>query len=105
MGSFLEVDAGGLQEMLRDEHVLIDVRTDGEVARGLIPGARHIPLHAFAASLAQIGRECPVVVYCQSGVRSAQAATFLAQSGWPRVYNLKGGFGAWTALGFPVARP
>ena len=104
MGAFLNLDPDGLQQLQRDALVLIDVRTDREVERGLIPGALHIPLHLLPARLQEIGRGCPVVVYCQSGMRSAQASNFLTDNGWAQVYNLTGGFSNWSTRGFPVTQ-
>jgi rhodanese-related sulfurtransferase len=104
MGTYSNLDPDGLQELRRGSLVLIDVRTDREVERGLIPGALHIPLHMLPARLEEIGQGCPVVIYCQSGVRSAQASNFLADNGWGQVYNLAGGFSGWAARGFPVVQ-
>jgi rhodanese-related sulfurtransferase len=104
MGTYFNLDPDGLRELLRESLVLIDVRTDREVERGLIPGALHIPLHMLPARLDEIGQGCPVVIYCQSGGRSVQASNFLADNGWGQIYNLAGGFSAWTARGFPVAQ-
>jgi len=104
MGAYFNLDPEGLQELLRGSPVLIDVRTDREVERGLIPGARHIPLHTLPARLEEIGQGNPVVIYCQSGARSAQASNFLADNGWEQVYNLAGGISAWVARGFPVVQ-
>ena len=102
MAAYSNIDPDGLQELLRGAIVLIDVRTDREVERGLIPGALHIPLHTLPGRLQDIGQDRPVVIYCQSGVRSAQASVFLTDNGWEQVYNLAGGFGGWAARGFPV---
>src|SRR5512141_1567993 len=102
MGTYFNLDPDCLQELRRGSLVLIDVRTDREVERGLIPGALHIPLHMLPARLEEIQPGCPVVIYCQSGMRSAQASNFLADNGWEQVYNLAGGFGNWVARGFPV---
>jgi rhodanese-related sulfurtransferase len=104
MAAYSNLDPDGLQELLRGSLVLIDVRTDREVERGLIPGALHIPLHMLPARLEEIGQDGPVVIYCQSGARSAQASAFLADNGWGQVYNLAGGFSTWVARGFPVAQ-
>jgi rhodanese-related sulfurtransferase len=104
MGAYLNLDPDGLQQLQQGEVVLIDVRTDREVERGLIPGAMHIPLHTLPARLQEIGQGCPVVIYCQSGARSAQASVFLADHGWDKVYNLAGGFSGWTARGLPVVQ-
>jgi rhodanese-related sulfurtransferase len=37
-----------------------------------------------------------IVVYCHSGVRSAQAVRFLHGLGFKKAKNLKGGIKAWT---------
>jgi rhodanese-related sulfurtransferase len=102
MGTYSNLDPEGLQELRRGPFVLIDVRTDREVERGLIPGALHIPLHLLPARMEEIEHGCPVVFYCQSGARSAQASNFLADNGWEKVYNLAGGFSGWAARGLPV---
>jgi rhodanese-related sulfurtransferase len=103
MSAYFNLDPDGLRELLLGSPVLIDVRADGEVARGLIPGALHIPLHTLPARLQEIGQG-PVALYCQSGARSAQASNFLAEHGCAQVYNLAGGFSAWVARGFPVVQ-
>jgi rhodanese-related sulfurtransferase len=104
MGDFLNIDAMQLQQMQAEgELLLIDVRTDQEVARGVIPGARHIPLQQLAGRHGEIGREKPVVFYCQTGARSAQASYFLASQGWERVHNLQGGIVGWAGRGMPIA--
>ena len=104
MGNYSNIDSEGLQELQRGALVLIDVRTDREVERGLIPGALHIPLHTLPSRLDEIGHGCPIVFYCQSGARSAHASGFLAGNGWEQVYNLAGGFSGWAARGLPVAQ-
>lgn len=104
MSDFANIDATQLQQLQHNGNVvLIDVRTDQEVGRGLIPGARHISLQTLAARFAEIERDRPVVFYCQSGGRSAQASYFLASQGWGEVYNLAGGIVAWAGRGLPIA--
>jgi rhodanese-related sulfurtransferase len=97
---FQNIDSTALEAMREQrEIVLIDVRTDAEVARGIIAGARHIPLFSLpqhAAALADVGT---IVVYCQSGGRSAQACSYLAQQGFADLYNLAGGILAWVRDG------
>ncbi|HKB81736.1 MAG TPA: rhodanese-like domain-containing protein [Burkholderiales bacterium] len=105
MGAYFNLDPDGLQELRRGSIiVIIDVRTDREIERGMIPGAMHIPLHMLPARLGEIGQDGPVVMYCQSGARSAQASKFVADNGRERVYNLAGGFSGWVARGFPVVQ-
>jgi rhodanese-related sulfurtransferase len=93
------------QKMAEGAVILVDVRTDPEVARGIIEGALHIPLHLLPTRLDEIDRNRPVVLYCQSGARSAQAAHFLAGNGWTEVFNLVGGIGAWRQRNLPVVEP
>jgi rhodanese-related sulfurtransferase len=85
--------------------LLVDVRTDAEVAHGIIAGARHIPLQMLPSRLGELQGGETTVIYCQSGGRSAQACAWLAQQGFERVYNLQGGILAWLREGRPVARP
>jgi rhodanese-related sulfurtransferase len=106
MSNLAAIDSLRLQDMKRRGDVLlVDVRTDQEVSRGVIPGARHIPLHLLPARFEEIDRARAVVFYCQSGARSAQACAFLSGKGWQEVYNLAGGINAWVSKGMPVAAP
>lgn len=82
-------------------HLLVDVRTPDEFASGHIEGAVNIPLDALSSRLNEIPRDQPVVVYCRSGSRSAQAARLLSGAGYTQVRDL-GGITAWMAAGYPV---
>ena len=98
MKTYREMDAIQLQEWLQKhaEHVsLIDVRTSSEVAQGVIPGARHIPLHLLSLQAEELCDGKPLVFYCRSGNRSAQACSYLAERGCDHVINLRGGYKAW----------
>lgn len=83
-----------------DDALYLDVRNDDEVASGMIPGARHVPLPrlladpaSVAASLADERRA--IVAVCASGMRSARAARILADHG-VRATSFDGGMSAWT---------
>ncbi|MBU1664781.1 MAG: rhodanese-like domain-containing protein [Gammaproteobacteria bacterium] len=82
---------------------LIDVRTEGEVSRGVINGAIHIPLHLLPLRATEIPQNKPVVIYCNSGARSAQACAFMAAKGFENMHNLSGGIMAWARSGKPLA--
>ena len=104
MESFSNIDPTRVQELQSQEGaVLVDVRTDQEVGRGIIPGARHIPLHLLPQRLAELGGAHVLVFYCQSGARSAQACALVSASGDREVYNLAGGILAWAGRGLPLA--
>ena len=81
---------------------LVDVRTAPEVVQGLIPGAVHLPLHLLPLRFRELEGEGPLVVYCRTGARSAQAVMWLAGQGLREVYNLRGGILAWVQAGQPI---
>ena len=102
MANLRELSPQELHDWSGESPQLIDVRSDGEVARGVIPGMVHIPMHMVpikAAEELEPGR--PVVVYCASGARSAQVGYYLVQNGFGEVYNLVGGIQAW-AQQYPI---
>ncbi len=97
-----EVDVQFLHERKDDIH-LIDVRTESEVAAGVIDGAIHIPLHLLPLKAGEIPQHKTVVIYCRSGARSAQACAFMQQKGYDNMHNLSGGIAAWARAGKPIA--
>ncbi|GAA2009281.1 ThiF family adenylyltransferase [Microbacterium ulmi] len=74
--------------------LVIDVREAHEVATGMIPGARHVPLGELLANPGAV--EGPVVIVCQTAVRSRYAAEALRAAG-VEASILAGGMEAWTA--------
>lgn len=102
MASYQEIDPSTLQDMQTNALQLVDVRNDDEVARGVIDGAMHIQLNSLPMRLSELKEEIPIVFYCHSGVRSAHACAYLAEHGYTRLYNLRGGILAWSKAGFPL---
>jgi rhodanese-related sulfurtransferase len=101
MFGYNEIEASDLHEMMADHKVrVIDVRNDDEVARGVIPGATHIPLAMIPVMFESLAGDTPLVFYCHSGIRSAQAAAFVANKGRAHVFNLRGGVLAWGKAGY-----
>lgn len=84
---------------------LIDVRTDAEVAEGIIPGAEHIPLDRFDPAKLDLSDGRAVVLYCRSGRRSGMAGEKLAAFTGEAVEHLAGGILAWEQAGQPVTQP
>jgi rhodanese-related sulfurtransferase len=74
--------------------VLVDVREDSERARGFAPGSRHLPLGELKQRLAELPAGRPVAFICQSGRRSAMAATAARRAGLD-AHNVEGGMNAW----------
>jgi len=103
MTSYQEIDSLSLQALMNDSNVmLVDVRTDEEAARGIIHGAIHIPLHLIPLRTQELEGEIPLVFYCHSGVRSAQASSFMASQGRVNVFNLRGGVLGWGVAGYAL---
>lgn len=85
---------------------LVDVREADEFAEGRIPGALLLPRGQLESQVeALVPRPSRLVVYCQSGARSALAARSLAELGYTDVQSLAGGFGRWSDAGLPSERP
>ena len=79
----------------REDFDLIDVREPYEWDIGRIPGARLIPLGDLAAAMPALDSRREIVVYCRSGMRSADATRRLRAAGF-RATNLAGGILRWS---------
>jgi rhodanese-related sulfurtransferase len=75
---------------------IVDVRTPPEFEAGHIASAINVPVDQVQQVSADWDKNQPVVVYCATGARSAEAATYLAGAGFTRVYDLTGGLVSWT---------
>jgi rhodanese-related sulfurtransferase len=84
--------------------VLVDVREDSERARGFVPGSRHLPLLQVKQHLAELPSDRPVAFICQSGRRSAMAATAARRAGLD-AHNVSGGMTAWHQRGLDTTTP
>jgi rhodanese-related sulfurtransferase len=95
--SFQNVSPQEAERLLALGAVALDVRTPREHEElGHIPGALLLPAELVSAAPAVLpddGR--PVVVVCEHGVRSRQAAAYLAEAGVPAC-NMTGGMSRWT---------
>lgn len=84
------------KEKCKDNQVqCIDVRTPGEYKANHRKPFSNIPLSNLSANLNGLDKEKEVVVICQSGMRSARACRLLKKQGFQKLYNVKGGMGAW----------
>ncbi len=76
---------------------LLDVRTPGECARGMIEGFVNIPVDEIRARVGEISADKPVYLHCKSGQRSYIAYRILTGLGYT-CYNLAGGYDRWSAM-------
>ncbi len=101
-----QVSVRALSTLLGEKGAFVlDVRGDAEWEHGHLTGVRNIPLGQLGDHLDELPRDVPIVVHCQSGGRSAIAASILAANGFDNVASLTGGFAEWAASGLPIERP
>jgi rhodanese-related sulfurtransferase len=104
MSNFQHIEATDLSKLIDQTKVLlVDVRNEDEVMRGIIPNAIHIPLSMLPVEYEKLEGDHQVVFYCHSGIRSALAADFAVSKGIEHVYNLTGGVIAWAKAGYNFA--
>ena len=86
--------------------VLVDVRDPDEYRDGAIEPATNISrgFLEFRIGTAAADPKTPIVLYCQSGLRSMLAAKALHDLGYENVTNLQGGFQKWAQSGLPVMK-
>jgi rhodanese-related sulfurtransferase len=116
---YKNVTVGEAKKMLENEDLfLLDVRTPAEYNYGHIEGATLIPLKNVPSHdpvnlsenklLAKRLNEMPknktteILVYCKAGGRGATASQMIADAGYERVYNVKGGIDEWVNASYPV---
>jgi rhodanese-related sulfurtransferase len=75
--------------------LLLDVREPWESQICRLPGSLLMPMQTVPARHTELDPDADTVVICHHGVRSLQAAMFLKQAGFTRLYNLAGGMDAW----------
>ena len=110
------------QELMAQEgYVYVDVRSVPEFDAGHPAGAYNVPIahlgavgmapnpEFVAAMEAHFAKDARLVIGCQSGGRSMQAATLLVRLGFQNVVDQRAGFGGgggepgWRPAGLPVA--
>jgi rhodanese-related sulfurtransferase len=101
-----EIDVSAAQQRLSSD-LLLDVREPAEFAAGHLPGAINIPRGLLEFKIDshpdfQGKQAAGIVVYCQTGGRSALAARVLNQLGYCQAVSMAGGFKAWSDAGLAV---
>ncbi len=78
-------------DKIPEDAIRLDVRTDEEVARGMIPGFIHIPLDSLRERMGELDLSKDIYITCQIGLRGYLAQRILDQAG-ARTWNLSGGY-------------
>jgi adenylyltransferase/sulfurtransferase len=91
------ITAGELNAMKErgDDIYLVDVREPAEWEIVRIADAVLIPKGDLPGRLADLPQDKPVVLYCKSGVRSAEALALLKDAGFADAKHVQGGVTAW----------
>lgn len=99
------IDAQTLNQWLEANTVmLVDVREAPEYATERIPGAKLHPLSRFDPSQIRAETGEKLVLYCQSGNRSAKAAQQCLDAGFDSVIHLDGGISSWKNMDYPIEK-
>jgi len=101
-----EIDTAAAQAQLTSS-LILDVREPAEFAAGHLPNAVNIPRGVLEFKIDshpnfQGQQQATIVVYCQTGGRSALATHALNQLGYGNAVSMAGGFKAWSDNGLPV---
>ena len=78
-----------------DDLLLVDVREPAEWDIVRIPGAVLIPKGDLPGRLSELPQDKPVVLYCKTGVRSAESLALLKNAGFANASHVQGGVTAW----------
>ena len=97
-----EITPEELRKWPKDSYELIDIRDDGLVAYGMIPGALHIPMEAIregtSVEFENISKDKKLVFYCQIGRKSKELEDFEYLEDRD-IYSLEGGYIGYIRLG------
>jgi molybdopterin/thiamine biosynthesis adenylyltransferase/rhodanese-related sulfurtransferase len=103
-----EVDPSEVHELIDEGVAVIDVRETDEFSAGHLPRAKHVSRSYLETRIEGVvpDRSTQVIVYCQSGNRSAYAARTLTEElGYEHVRSMTGGITLWKDRGYEVVVP
>jgi rhodanese-related sulfurtransferase len=101
----LVVNSTSFEQKISEQGIqLVDVRTPEEFKEKHISGAINANVlgEDFEQKVITLEKNKPILVYCKSGVRSANAAAKLKAMGFTTIIDLDGGITQWVAEGKPI---
>ena len=106
--NFTNVSVEQFEKLLSNKDAqIIDVRTFRAYQYGHIKNAKHVDYLSSgfrSKAFKDLDKTKPVLVYCTSGLFSARSAKIYKEAGFEKVYNLVGGFNAWTANNLKIEK-
>lgn len=92
--------------MNREDATVLDIREAKDMTGTKIIGALHVPFSQLKERVSTLtaDKAKPLVVYDAIGRRAMMAGSSLKEAGFTQLYNLNGGFKAWTVAGLPVEK-
>jgi len=87
------IDSNVAMNLIENNAIVIDVRSSEEYDTGHIKDSINIPVDTI--SNVNYAKDTTIIVYCATGIRSANAAKVLIEAGYTKVYNLDGGLINW----------
>ena len=97
-------------EQARAEHeggraLLVDIREPDEHAAGVAPGARLLPMRQLGRRIAELPRDRPVLLICNTQNRSRATYEALRERGYTNLRYVSGGMSEWVRRGWKVTSP
>ena len=86
----------------RDDAQVVDLRGASEYRSGHVAGAEHIFVGTLPQHLDEVGKDKPVVIYCQGGDRATIGYSLLVRNGFTNVKNYSSSMNEWVSQGNPV---
>lgn len=107
VAGYSSVNADEAVRLFNQGAFVLDVRTDAEFKTGFIGEATNVAAAELGRKIDSLvsDKEKEILIYCQSGARSASAAKQLVKKGYTKVSNLSGGIMAWKNASLPVNKP
>jgi rhodanese-related sulfurtransferase len=86
--------------------VILDVRPYDEFIEGHIQDAQNLDYdgHEFRKKVENIDKDKNYIIYCRSGVRGEYFMGIMKELGFPKVYNILGGFVGWKVSKLPLVK-
>ena len=86
------------KKLIEKGGIVVDVRTPNEYNAGHLENAININFYDpnFKTEIVKLDHSKTILVYCKSGGRSGKSMSIMKENGFKTVYNMLGGYSAWS---------